>query len=143
MHKQFDTVVVQLGLDVQILPRERLGIFVMLSTVSSQRALLNRSFTFTWKEMIYFLKCDFNTCLLLCTSEGDKIKNQIKISVSVVSKPQGQIEDMNISVVMILATSMSDVKMLTVSIFSFRINYSFYLWYLFLLSIFHHHFVPS
>lgn len=93
--------------------------------------------------MIYFLKCDFNTCLLLCPSEGDKIKNQIKISVSVVSKPQGQIEDMNISVVMILATSMSDVKMLTVSIFSFRINYSFYLWYLFLLSIFHHHFVPS
>lgn len=90
--------------------------------------------------MIYFLKCDFNTCQFLCPSEGDKKK---KIRVSVVSKPQGQIEDMNICIVMLLATSMSDVKMLTVSIFSFRINYSFYLWYLFLLSIFHHHFVPS
>lgn len=87
------------------------------------------------KEMIYFLKYDFNTCQSLCPSEGGGI-------ITAFQNRKGKIEDMNISIVMLLATSMSDVK-LTVSIFGFRINYSFYLWYLFLLSIFHHHFVPS
>lgn len=57
--------------------------------------------------MIYFLKCDFNTCQFLCPSEG--IKKKIKSFSSF--KTEGQMEDMNISIVMLLATSMSDVKM--------------------------------
>ncbi len=86
LHKQFDTVIVQLGLDVQILLRKRLGYLWCF-----QQFQVSVHFWIDHlqlgKKMIYFLKCDFNTCLFLCPSEGIKKK---KSRVSVVSKPKGK-----------------------------------------------------